>query len=470
MKFKKYIGETDLYDKKEKLEHRKPKSWCKSVSAFANGEGGILIFGIGNDDKVIGLDNAEKDSETISEQIKLYIDPIPKFSFRFEELENKRKVLFVRVFPGIDPPYYYSKDGSTEAFQRVGNQSIPVDRFELRNLVMKGTNNSFDSLSTKYSFNDYAFSKLRATYKQSNGESFDDSYFESFGIVDADGFLTNAGALLADNSPIRHSRLFCTRWNGLDKADGVMDALDDKEYSDGLIQLLEYGINFIKINSKTKWKKTSNSRIELPDYGERAVFEAMVNALIHRDYLEYGSEIHIDIFDNRLVIYSPGGMYDGTKIQEVDPLTVSSKRRNPIIADIFNRLKLMERRGSGFKKIFQDYENQKLYSQDKKPLFYTLNNSFYVELKNLNYLNKDVNSVETPFNDTLEKLDETNNKIIELLIEKPTIKQRDIANKIGLSVSSINNRLSNLEKKNIIRKEGSTQNMKYVVLIDHTNR
>lgn len=470
MKFKKYIGETDLYDKKEKLEHRKPKSWCKSVSAFANGDGGTLIFGIDNDDKVIGLDNAEKDSETISEQIKLYIDPIPKFSFRFEELENKRKVLFVRVFPGIDPPYSYSKDGSTEAFQRVGNQSIRVDRFELRNLVMKGTNNSFDILSTKYSFNDYAFSKLRATYKQSNGESFDDSYFESFGIVDADGFLTNAGALLADNSPIRHSRLFCTRWNGLDKADGVMDALDDKEYSDGLIQLLEYGINFIKINSKTKWKKTSNSRIELPDYGERAVFEAMVNALIHRDYLEYGSEIHIDIFDNRLVIYSPGGMYDGTKIQEVDPLTVSSKRRNPIIADIFNRLKLMERRGSGFKKIFQDYENQKLYSQDKKPLFYTLNNSFYVELKNLNYLNKDVNSVETPFNDTLEKLDETNNKIIELLIEKPTIKQRDIANKIGLSVSSINNRLSNLEKKNIIRKEGSTQNMKYVVLIDHTNR
>ena len=67
---------------------------------------------------------------------------------------------------------------------------------------------------------------------------------------------------------------------------------------------------------KTAWKKTANSRIELPDYCERSVFESIVNALIHRDYLINGSEVHIDIFDDRLVVYSPGGMPDGTKIQE----------------------------------------------------------------------------------------------------------------------------------------------------------
>lgn len=62
-----------------------------------------------------------------------------------------------------------------------------------------------------------------------------------------------------------------------------------------------------------------DSRIEMPDYCERSVFEALVNALIHRDYLILGSEVHIDIYDDRLTIYSPGGMADGTRIQELEP-------------------------------------------------------------------------------------------------------------------------------------------------------
>jgi ATP-dependent DNA helicase RecG len=72
-----------------------------------------------------------------------------------------------------------------------------------------------------------AFTKLRSVYKQRTGNDFNDSDYESFGIIDENGGLTNAGALIADESPIRHSRLFCTRWNGLDKAPGVIDALDD---------------------------------------------------------------------------------------------------------------------------------------------------------------------------------------------------------------------------------------------------
>lgn len=75
-------------------------------------------------------------------------------------------------------------------------------------------------------------------------------------------------------------------------------------------------IGFVKINMKTRWKKTANSRIEMPEYCERSVFEILVNVLFHRDYLVLGSEVHIDIYDDRLTIYSPGGMADGTRIQE----------------------------------------------------------------------------------------------------------------------------------------------------------
>ena len=79
---KSLIGEATAYDKKQMLEVRRPKSWLKSVSSFANGEGGVLIFGISDDDHVLGLADAESDAEKISEEIKSKLDPVP--SIRLE--------------------------------------------------------------------------------------------------------------------------------------------------------------------------------------------------------------------------------------------------------------------------------------------------------------------------------------------------------------------------------------------------
>lgn len=187
----------------------------------------------------------------------------------------------------------------------------------------------------------------------------------SFNIMDEQGRLTNAGALLADDSPIRHSRLFCTRWNGLDKGSSRIDTLDEGEYSGSVISLIENGEASIKRNSRLMWRKTANSREEMPEYVERSYHEALINAIAHRDYLVNGSEVHIDIFDDRLEIYSPGGMMDGTLIQNIDPFTVPSKRRNPALADILERLGYMEHKGSGFKKIINGYTFQVNYEKGK---------------------------------------------------------------------------------------------------------
>ena len=184
---------------------------------------------------------------------------------------------------------------------------------------------------------------------------------------------------------MRHSRLFCTRWYGLDKASGVMEALDDKEYSGSLVSLLQNGIEFVKNNTKKRWKKTGTGRVEMPEYPEQAVHEALVNALIHRDYMEIGSEVHIDIFDDRMEIYSPGGMFDGSIVQNLDTDHVASKRRNPVIADIFSRMHFMERRGSGFRKIKADYRRAMNYRDEIEPLFRSTPTSFFVTLYNLNY-------------------------------------------------------------------------------------
>ena len=252
---------------------------------------------------------------------------------------------------GKQTPYYYEGDGQLIAFMRIGNESVPATLSQLRELVLRGSGESYDSLRSRYDFSNMSFTKLKSVYRQRTGNAFEDTDYESFGLIDEKGNLTNAGALLADESPVRHSRLFCTRWNGLTKASGIVDALDGKEYTGSLVTLLQAGTDFVRNNSKKAWRKVGDGRIEMPDYPDRAVLEGVVNALIHRNYMEIGSEVHIDMFDDRIEIYSPGGMVSGISLEGKDLLKIPSKRRNPILADIFSRLKYMERRGSGFKKI-----------------------------------------------------------------------------------------------------------------------
>ena len=384
MKIADFLGETTECDKKAKLEERKPKSWLKSVSAFANGIGGTLLFGVADDDTLIGLADAKLDSEKISEAIKAKIDPVPEVILSIHT-ENGKSFIVLQIMPGSETPYYYVGDGNMTAYIRIGNESIPANAMALRKLVLHGSGKHYDALLSQYKIEDLAFTKLRSVYRMQTGKELEESDFISFGLANKNNVLTNGGILLADEPPFRHSRLFCTRWFGLDKASGIMDAIDDKEFEGSLVSLLQDGDAFVKTNTKKRWKKTGHGRIEMPDYPEQAVFEAIVNALIHRDYLEMGSEIHLDIFDDRLEIYSPGGMYDGSLVQELDTNMVPSRRRNPVIADVFGRMHYMERRGSGFRKIKADYHNAVNFRPELEPKFSSTPTSFFVTLYNLNY-------------------------------------------------------------------------------------
>lgn len=459
MKLEQLIGEATEYDKKVMLEVKKPKSWLKSVSAFANGVGGVLIFGIADNDSVVGIDDVKKAMEVISEQIKVKMDPTPEVLLKAHLVDGK-EIVTLEVYRGEETPYYYVGEGNYTAYVRIGNESVMATATDLKRLVLRGKNRTYDSLVTDYSFDDYSFSKLKAAYYKKTKKSMEMKDFESFGIVDKNGILTNAGALLADESPIYCSRLFCTRWNGIDKASGVIDALDDEEYTGSLILLLEEGMNFARRNSKKMWKKESDRRVEYPEYPERSIFEGLVNGLVHRDYLDMGSEVHIDIFDDRLEIYSPGGMYDGTLIQDRDIDNVPSKRRNPVVADIFSRLDYMERRGSGFKKIMQAYEVEPNYTEDKRPVFYSNATEFRVILKNLNFTDEVLNEKNEVLDEVLnEVLDsgrtEMEIKVIKAILFSPRIKQKELAEQVGTSVSTIQRTIKKLVKEGkIVRVNG----------------
>ena len=441
------------------LEVKRPKSWLKSVSAFANGVGGVLIFGIADNDSVVGIDDVKKAMEVISEQIKVKMDPAPEVLLKAHLIDSK-EIITLEVYRGEETPYYYVGEGNYTAYVRIGNESVIATATDLKRLVLRGKNKTYDSLVTDYSFDDYSFSKLKAAYYKKTKKSMEMKDFESFGIVDKSGMLTNAGALLADESPIYCSRLFCTRWNGIDKASGVIDALDDEEYTGSLILLLEEGMSFARRNSKKMWRKESDRRVEYPEYPERSIFEGLVNGLVHRDYLDMGSEVHIDIFDDRLEIYSPGGMYDGTLIQDRDIDNVPSKRRNPVVADIFSRLDYMERRGSGFKKIMQAYEVEPNYTEDKKPVFYSNATEFRVILKNLNFtdevLREENEVLDEVLNEVLDsRRTEMEIKVIKAILSSPRIKQKELAEQIGISVSTIQRTIKNLVKEGkIVRVDG----------------
>lgn len=116
-------------------------------------------------------------------------------------VEDGKEILTVRVPTGTDTPYYYSADGVTEAYIRIGNESVLADPTELKRLVLRGNNSSYDALVSPYDYEDFSFSKLRERYKSWTGNSMTEKLMDSFGIRDTGGKLTNAGALLADDCP-----------------------------------------------------------------------------------------------------------------------------------------------------------------------------------------------------------------------------------------------------------------------------
>jgi len=443
-------AEATEYEFKSDLEIKKAKSWLKTVSSFANGVGGSIYFGVADDGSVAGLSEIQKVAEQISELIKTKIEPTINFILEPLTIEDK-KILRLEIKTGQNTPYYYSADGNKIAYVRLGNESVQTPMYILNELILKGQHQSFDGLESQYSLKDFSFTLLEATYKQKTRNTLEiPNDFISFGLMLDNQKLTYAGVLLADQCPIMQSRIFCTRWNGLEKSSIFDDAIDDSEYNGNIISLLNNALSFVKNNSKVKWRKTPSGREEMPDYPQIAVHEALVNAIIHRDYMIQGSEIHIDMYDDRLEIVSPGNMVDGKKVQDLDITKIASVRRNPIISDMFHRLRFMERRGSGLKKITKEYQSE------NPPVFYSTEQVFITTLKNLNYGKNDVienvtiNVIE---NVTIKRTD----KIIEVIRLNKEITTDELAKLFNVTVRTIMRDLNELKNKNIIKRIGSNK-------------
>ena len=196
-----------------------------------------------------------------------------------------------------------------------------------------------------------------------------------------EGVLTNAGVLFSDDCRIPQSRLYCTRWDGVEKT----DAINDAEYKGNILMLLREALAFVKSNTRRGWEKLPTGRRNKPDYAERAVLEGLVNHFIHRDYTVVGGEVHLDIYDDRIVLTSPGGMYNGLMVQDLNLDEISSERRNPVLADVMAQLDFMEKRGSGLRRIIDDTQSLDCYREDRHPLFKSNASQFMTTLYSMDY-------------------------------------------------------------------------------------
>ena len=434
--------------------------YLKWVCGFANAHGGTISIGIDDKGNVVGVENAKKLLEDIPNKIRDTMGIVADVSLR----KRRGKDVVEIVVKESDFPVAYRG----EYHYRTGSTKQQLTGFALTQFLLHKMHLSWDGAETasRLAFGKFTFKRLALRYEEKTGRAFKSTWFVSTGLSTKGGVLTNAGALFADDCPIPQSRLFCTMWNGLTKS---KDSGNDKEFSGNLIELLDTAEHFIKVNTVRKWKKRPHDRIDYPDYPERAVTEALVNAFVHRDYTMYGSEVHVDIYPDRLEIVSPGGMPDGSLVQELDLRNVASDRRNPILADLFAQMDYMERKGSGFGTILDAYEKEAPNPRGLKPGFFSSSGSFRVVLPNLNHEAGQV-SVEngetereesrgTIKETTSETVNETANETVkaveEVIAANPGVKIMAIVAKTGKSRATVTRALATLKEREKIVYRGS---------------
>ncbi len=503
----KLIVECTTYDFKEELERQKIGKWLKAVSAYADTNGGALYFGVNDNAEIVGLKNAQSDAEFISETINSHLDPIPNYTLTPDETEDGKIVLELMIPEGNQTPYYLNLDGRKLAYVRAGNESIPATSHQLFNLVLKGSNRSWDSLVTTEKREKHTFAYLANEFHLRTGAQWEDSLLISFGLVTEDGYLTNAGLLFSDMCPVKQSRLYCTKWDGIEKDNSI----NDSEYQGNILMLLNHAKNFIKSNTAVPWFKLPDYRLNLPEYSERAIEEMCVNHLIHRDYTELGAEVAINIYDDRIETTSPGGSKDAPELTPVDPFNTASYRRNPIVAEVFAQLKYMEKRGSGLKKIINTTSMLPTYKDDKKPYFRSSRSFFFTTIPNVNYgmnrtdleafadskvpepeyrpedeivigktypinaeptqktypINAEPTQKTYPINSVqrTKPIGKTAQEVLDILVSMPHANRAEIANAIGKSEDTVKLHIGNLQKKGIIERVGSNKNGYWKVLI-----
>jgi len=236
--------------------------------------------------------------------------------------------------------------------------------------------------------------------------------------------------------------------------------------------LLREALNFVKSNTRNGWEKLPNGKRNIHEYAERAVLEGLINHFIHRDYTVMGGEVHLDIYDNRLTLTSPGGMYSGLFIQNLDIEGVPSDRRNPVLADVMAQLDYMEKRGSGLTRIYNATRELKGYKEELRPQFQSTQSHFITTIFNMSYSASEPNTqdsvVKDVVKDVVNELTERQQDIYTLIsadvVKDVATTAASLARRLSVSERTIQRDLEVLQQKHLLKREGGKKDGVWITI------
>lgn len=455
-------GESKTLEFKAALSS-KSESYLKTVVAFANTDGGRLIFGI--DDKsrqVVGVekDDVFKIMDAIANAVSDSCAPkiVPDISF--ETIEDKTVVL-VDIAAGFNRPYMLKSGGLDKGvYVRVGATSRPADTEQIREMMLDGSNQSWDEqICRSYALTDRAVKKLCSDINryrtEKDGQNAPKTTKETligWGVLKQDKtevLPTNAFALLTDN-PFGQAKIQCAVFKGESKS----VFLDRKEYEGSLCRLLEDAYQYVLRNIRMGAVIEGLIRQDKFELPPAAIREMICNAICHRSYMDEGM-IQVSVFDDRLEVSSPGALCRGLTLK--DALKGRSKPRNKVIAEVFSRMGIIEKWGTGLQRIVDLAKQEGL----KEPVFENNDSFFRVIL----YRGKEeaAQTTDQTTQTTDQTVQTTEQKIMNAIAEKPTITRKELAEKTGLSESGIKWQLDKLKKEQKILRAGGTFGGHWVV-------
>ncbi len=331
---------------------------AKSIIAFSNTGGGKLIIGINDNAEIIGLENDTNIFELKDQVASIvyelcYPTILPDI---YTTTINNSLLLIIEVFRGNLLPYYLKNKGNKEGvYIRVGATNRKASIENVLELERQRMNISFDQEPNR----DVDMGRLDTSVIKSRftqlGKNFDDLVMKNLKlIIEENGKLYPSNGLLILLGEYEHILMKCSRFKG-----NTMDHfLDRKEYSGDLFSQLEEVENFIKNHINLSSEIIGLQRTDQYEIPLEAIREGLVNAVVHRDYTNFGRDIKIGIYDDIVNIVSPGGF--PSTITEEDILEGRSEIRNKVIARVFKELNYIEQWGSGVRRIISSCTERRL--------------------------------------------------------------------------------------------------------------
>ena len=337
----------------------------KEVIAFANTDGGIVYVGTDNDGNTVGLTNIDNEYTRITNGIRDAIMPDVTSFVHYTLHENKTIQIIVKE--GTNKPYYLKKKGlkPSGVFVRQGASSVPASNEMIRKMIKDSDGDIFEDMRSINQ--DLTFEAAETAFKR-YGVDFDMKKYRALGITD-NGIYTNLGLILSDQCP--HTTKIAVFTD-----EERTEFRDSKEFCGSVFKQFEDSVNYLALCNKTVSVIKGVVRKESKDYPEEAIREALLNALIHRDYSFSGSVI-INVTDYQMEFISLGGLLPGLSTEDIR-LGISQPR-NKKLAEVFHRLRLIESYGTGIRRIYKLYE-----SCTVQPEITVTPGAFRIVLKNMN--------------------------------------------------------------------------------------